>query len=161
MNPLHWDPSSDISSRTQYIFIHGGHIVAFFSQHFFLPEWKCTDTRCFHVSTEELSFYDTVSYCDSLNPITLNQTIVSGNRNASVLFVGSDAAITEVEDLFDFLSSTRLVWVNCISKDSDTDFVCTADDKGTLTNITRRSSRLILDGNWVFHLTNKRLSFFY
>eukprot|EP00057_Strongylocentrotus_purpuratus_P013359 XP_011667833.1 PREDICTED: neurogenic locus notch homolog protein 1-like [Strongylocentrotus purpuratus] len=99
-------------------------------------EWKCTDTRCFHVSTEELGFYDAVIYCDSLNPVTLNQTIVSGNRNASVLFVGSDAAINEVEDLFDFFSSTREVWVNCVSEDSDADFVCTADDKGTLTNIT-------------------------
>lgn len=128
---------------------------------FFLSEWKCTDTRCFHVSTEELSFYDAVVYCNSFNPVTLNQTIVTGNRNASVLFVGSDAAITEVEDLFDFLSSTRSVWVNCISDDSDTDYVCTADDEGTLTDITRRSSRLILDGNWVFRLTNKTLPFFY
>ncbi|XP_041474454.1 neurogenic locus Notch protein-like [Lytechinus variegatus] len=98
-------------------------------------EWKCTDTKCFHVSPEEITFDDAVAYCDSFNPVTLNQTIVTGTRNASVLFVGSDTAITEVEALFDFFSSTRHVWVNCIDEDSDTRFVCTADDVGTLTDI--------------------------
>ena len=73
----------------------------------------------------------------------MNETIVNGTRNASVLFVGSDAAITEVEGLFDFFSSKPVVWVNCFDANSDTDFVCTADDQGVLTNIRRKSYSLI------------------
>nr|XP_054763733.1 neurogenic locus notch homolog protein 1-like [Lytechinus pictus] len=97
-------------------------------------EWKCTATKCFHLSTEDITFSDAVAYCDNLNPVTLNQTIVTGTKNASVLFVGSDAEITEVEGLFDYFSSTRQVWVNCIDEDSDTNYVCTMDHIGTLTS---------------------------